>query len=89
MAKQLSVEIVNLKGAVVYVRRLVRAQEKRVMINVLHSPIDVSEKSNVFPSPLLVGNVQPICGYEVEISEVELPLSLEFLDAQAKMAQLR
>lgn len=48
----------------------------------------MGEKRNILLSSISIVYMQPICGYKIEVTEIELPLALEVLDTQAKMAKL-
>lgn len=89
VAEILRVKVVHLERTVVHVICLVRAQKEAVMINKLHSSIDVSEQRHVLPRGTAVGLYpEKVRRDDIEVVGVELDLCCEVLHAQTVMTEL-
>jgi hypothetical protein len=78
----------HLKAAMMHMTRRIRCHEKTVMVNIVLPSIDMCEDRHVLAFSVGCVDVEPVGGDEVEMFEVERPLSGEVADAEAEMTQL-
>ena len=87
VSQLLGIEVVNFKGAMMYMRGLVCAHEEGMVVNGVASPIDVSEHCYVHFLTILF-HVEEVTRDEVEIPGVEVKHGWEVLYTVSKVAEL-
>lgn len=92
MAEILCVEIVHLERGVVHVRRRVRRQEERVMVDGHLAAVDVREERDILGLAFTLGpfgrHVEEVGRRDVERARVPLDLRREVTHAEPEVAQL-
>jgi len=89
VTQHLSVVVVYLERAVVYVARLVGAHEEGMVVDVVVAAVDVREDGHVLLRSVRLVDVQEVRRYEVEVFQVEVQLAGKVLYAQTIVAELR
>lgn len=84
----LSIVIMNFKTRMMHMTRFIRRHEKRMMIDGVVAPVDMHEHRDIFSRFIVLdGDIEEICGCEIEGPAVPFELLVEVLDAETEVAE--